>query len=91
MVVRLTDATLLSLSRNPEARKKLPVLNSLMSVKRRGCGKCGRRNNVSRQLVAVRNAVVASPSTLKIIKQLLRATRLIVYVKTGSGTKRVEV
>ena len=91
MVVRLTDATLMSLSRNPEARKKLPVLNSLLSVKRRGCGKCGRRNNVSRQLVAVRNAVVASPGALKIIKKLLHATRLIVYVKTKARTKRVEV
>lgn len=91
--VTLTDAAVLSLARNPAARKQLPLLNGVWNALNRkgGCGKCGRRRKISGTVLSVRTALASNPASLRKIKALLGADRIVLYVRGSKGlTQRKE-
>lgn len=89
-MVTLTDAVLVNLAKDVKARSRLPLLNAIAraTAKKGGCGSCGRRQKLSGAVLAVRTAIVSSPAAIRTIKELLKAKRLIAYVR-GPGGKTV--
>jgi hypothetical protein len=96
-VVTLTDAVLLNLAKNPNARSRVPALNPIHKALnhkpgRRGCSSCGKRARLSSSVVSVRTAISKQPAVLQVVKQVLKADRLIMYVRGPKGkTQRKEV
>ena len=88
--VTLTDAVVIGLSKNPAAVKALPVLSSIQKgLKKKtkgGCSKCGQRRRMSASVMAVRTALANNPAALKKVKQILKADRLVLYVRNARGT-----
>ena len=87
-VVTLNDSVLISLANNVSARSQLPLLNAIAtatSQRRGGCGSCGRKQKLSGAVLAVRTAIVSSPVALQAIKKLLRADRIVTYVRGPNG------
>ena len=94
--VTLTDAVVLSLAKNPQACSALPVLkniNKAAKVKsKRGCSRCGQRRKLSTTVMSVRTALGSKPAAIKKIKQLLKADKLVLYVRNSKGlTQRREL
>ena len=91
--VTLSDTAVLSLARNPVARKQIPLLNGVWNTLNRkgGCGKCGRRRKTSGTVLSVRTALASNPAALRKVKKLLGADRLVLYVRGSKGlTQRKE-
>lgn len=94
--VTLTDAVVLSLSKNPAACSAFPVLNNIKKASaaksKRGCSRCGQRRKLSSTVMSVRTALGANPAAIKKIKRLLKADKLVMYVRNSRGlTQRREL
>lgn len=97
-VVTLSDATLLTLAKRPVARQRVPALNKIFNAitrrngGRRGCGSCARRAKLSQSVIACRNVIAQQPASLQALKQILKADKLILYIRGPKGmTQRKEV
>lgn len=97
-VVTLSDAALMNLAKNANARRRVPVLNNIFNAitrrngGRRGCGSCARRSKLSQSVIAVRNVIAKQPASLLALKQILKADKLVLYIKGPKGmTQRKEV
>ena len=88
--VTLTDATLLNLAKNPQARQKVPILTAVFNAQnnrklRRGCGSCAKRARLSSAVIATRTKLATTPAALQAIKKLLKADKLVMYVRGPRG------
>lgn len=95
--VMLTDSILLGLSRDPRVRQKIPAFRELflsLSRGRRGCGRCQKKLRSSRKqvLAGLRQSIAnLSAGGIRDLKKIVGAKNLTVYVRTSTGTKRIEL
>jgi len=93
--VTVSDATLLNLAKDSNARKRVPLLQAVynaMRKKKGGCGTCAKRAKLSQSVIAVRTALAKTPASLLALKQLLKADKLVLYIRGPKGkTQRREV
>ncbi len=90
-VVRLTDNVLLGLARMKNVRAQLPAFKALFqSLGRRGCGRC-KKKSVRRQrevLLSLKKAVVENGSMVRVLKKIIKADGLEIYVPNGKVVQK---
>ena len=91
--VKLTDAVLLGLSRQPHVRRKFPVFKTLYdNLTQSSCHRCaGKKARQKRQhvLASIKTSIAgSSEDTILALKRLVGATKLVVYVQTTKGPKK---
>lgn len=96
--VTISDATLLTLSKRANVRKRVPVLNAVFnalngkgSPGRRRCGTCAKRAKLSQAVIAARSVLAQQPAALIALKQILGADQLVLYVKGPKGLTQRKV
>jgi hypothetical protein len=82
-----------ALARRADIVAQFPFLRSVQAAKTRGCGRCGRRRVVedaSKKMNAAKRAIADLPADKKeLLKRLIHASDVTMYLRVEGGVKRV--